>query len=74
VPPGTGGLRVWLGSGEQATVDWTVPAQGEVLLMCHLPGHVAAGMVGRVELRTTLDAAPSEAPSTPGMPVMSMAR
>jgi uncharacterized cupredoxin-like copper-binding protein len=73
VPPGTGGLRVWVGSGEQATVDWTVPAQGEVLLMCHLPGHVEAGMVGRVELRTTLGAAPSDEPSMPSMPGMSMA-
>lgn len=51
VPPDTGGLRVWVGSGNQATVDWTVPAEGDLLLMCHLPGHVAQGMVGRVELR-----------------------
>ena len=61
VPPGTGGLRVWLGSGEQTTVDWTVPAEGALLLMCHLPGHVEQGMVGQVELRTTLEAGPSGA-------------
>jgi len=52
VPPGTGGLRVWVGSGNRATVGWTVPVGTEQLLMCHLPGHVEQGMVGRVELRT----------------------
>lgn len=52
VPPDTGGLRVWVGSGNQVTVDWTVPEQGELLLMCHLPGHVEQGMVGQVDLRT----------------------
>lgn len=55
VPPGTGGLRVWVGSGDRATVDWTVPTDGELLLMCHLPGHLEQGMVGRVELRPGLD-------------------
>ena len=24
---------------------------GQLLLMCHLPGHVAKGMIGQVELR-----------------------
>jgi uncharacterized cupredoxin-like copper-binding protein len=57
VPPGTGGLRVWLGSGDRTTVDWKVPPSGELLLMCHLPGHVEQGMVGRVELRDELDGA-----------------
>lgn len=52
VPPGTGGLRVWVGSGNQATVDWTVPRDADLLLMCHLPGHLEQGMIGRVELRT----------------------
>jgi uncharacterized cupredoxin-like copper-binding protein len=28
-----------------------VPASGELLLMCHLPGHLERGMVGRVELQ-----------------------
>jgi uncharacterized cupredoxin-like copper-binding protein len=51
VAPGTGGLRVWVGSGNSTTVSWTVPATGELLLMCHLPGHLEQGMVGRVELR-----------------------
>lgn len=51
VPPGTGGLRVLLGSGQQAVVDYSVPA-GEVLeLLCHIPGHIEEGMVGAVELR-----------------------
>ena len=65
VPPGTGGLRVWLGSGDRATVDWVVPPGGELLLMCHLPGHVDQGMVGRVELRDEPDggAVPSGVPS-----------
>jgi uncharacterized cupredoxin-like copper-binding protein len=65
VPPGTGGLRLWLGSGDRATTDWVVPPTGELLLMCHLPGHVEQGMVGRVELRAELGAAtvPSVAPS-----------
>jgi uncharacterized cupredoxin-like copper-binding protein len=55
VPPATGGLRVWLGSGGRGTVDWTVPVGQELLLMCHLPGHIEQGMVGRVELRTGPD-------------------
>jgi uncharacterized cupredoxin-like copper-binding protein len=52
VPPGTGGVRLLLASGHSATVDYTVPESGELLLLCHLPGHIAKGMVGRVELRT----------------------
>lgn len=65
VPVGTGGLRVWVGSGDRATVDWDVPAQGELLLMCHLPGHIEQGMIGRVELRTAAalaSAAPAASP------------
>ena len=53
VPPDTGGVRLLLSSGQSATVDYTVPASGELLLLCHLPGHIAKGMIGRVELRTT---------------------
>ena len=56
VPPGTGGLRVLLGSGEQATVAYTVPDDGALALVCHLPGHVERGMTGTVDLR----AAPAE--------------
>lgn len=65
VPPGTGGLRVWVGSGNQATVDWVVPRGSELLLMCHLPGHVAKGMVGRVEQRTE-PASDASSPTAPG--------
>ncbi len=39
-----------LGSGGQASVDFDEPEEGELLLMCHLPGHVEKGMVGQVRL------------------------
>lgn len=51
VPPDTGGVRLLLGSGASATVDYQVPATGQLLLLCHLPGHIAQGMIGQVELR-----------------------
>jgi uncharacterized cupredoxin-like copper-binding protein len=51
VPPGTGGLRVLLGSGEQAVVEYTVPVDEALAILCHLPGHIERGMVGAVELR-----------------------
>ena len=51
VPPGTGGLRVFLRSGEQASVDYDVPSDEDLALLCHIPGHIAKGMVGRVDLR-----------------------
>ncbi len=54
VPLGTGGTRLLLGSGGQASVDFDVPDVGDVFLMCHLPGHVEKGMVGEVRL-TVLD-------------------
>jgi uncharacterized cupredoxin-like copper-binding protein len=54
VPAGTGGLRVLLSSGKQQIVEYTVPASGELALICHLPGHIERGMVGAVELRTTI--------------------
>lgn len=50
VPPGTGGVRVLLASGGEATVDFDVPPSGELFLVCHLPGHVEEGMVGDVRL------------------------
>jgi len=50
VPAGTGGLRVLLGTGQSATVSYSVPEDVVLLLMCHLPGHVERGMVGRIEL------------------------
>ncbi|MEX1333738.1 MAG: hypothetical protein AB1Z66_00390 [Candidatus Limnocylindrales bacterium] len=51
VPPGTGGLRVFLRSGEQASVDYSVPSDEQLALLCHIPGHIEKGMVGRVEMR-----------------------
>lgn len=51
VPPGTGGLRVFLRSGEQASVDYDVPSDEQLSLLCHIPGHIEKGMVGRVDLR-----------------------
>lgn len=60
VPPGTGGLRVLLGSGSQVSAVFDVPETGALLLMCHLPGHVEAGMVGQVRL------APLDATGSPG--------
>lgn len=62
VPPGTGGLRVVLDSGEQRIVEYTVPLAGQLLLLCNLPGHIEQGMVGQVALRSA--AGPSGTPST----------
>ncbi len=51
VPPDTGGLRVLLGSGQQAVVEYTVPVGQQLALLCHIPGHIEKGMVGAVDLR-----------------------
>jgi uncharacterized cupredoxin-like copper-binding protein len=51
VPPGTGGLRVLLDSGERTVVDYVVPTGEDLALLCHIPGHIEKGMVGAVELR-----------------------
>lgn len=48
VDPGVSGLRLVLGSGGAAIVDYVVPASGTLQLFCHLPGHVERGMVGEV--------------------------
>ncbi len=48
-PPGTGGVRVLLQSGGQATVIYTVPNE-KLLLLCNLPGHQERGMIGEVVL------------------------
>lgn len=44
------GLRVVLASGQQATVLYRVPTSpaSAPLLECHIPGHLAKGMVGRI--------------------------
>ncbi len=51
VAPGTGGLRVLLHSGEQASVDYLVPSDEHLAILCHIPGHIEKGMVGAVDLR-----------------------
>lgn len=47
-PADTGGLRVLLPSGGSTSVEYTVPEGGDLLLICHLPGHQERGMVGQV--------------------------
>lgn len=42
------GVRLLVGSGQQATEDWTVPPTRALLLQCHLPGHLERGMAGEV--------------------------
>lgn len=64
VPADTGGLRVLLASGKQQIVEYTVPASGELALICHLPGHIERGMVGAIELRTTIGPGGSGRPAT----------
>lgn len=60
LPAGVTGLRLFVGSGQQATADWTVPANVPLFLQCHLPGHMERGMFGTVIVQA---AGPS---STPG--------
>ncbi len=63
IPAGVGGLRVLLDSGQEQTVDYLVPDDGDLFLICHLPGHAERGMVGRIEFRTVgQTAAPSSVP------------
>lgn len=50
VPADTGGVRIILGSGQQTVVEYTVPVQGALQLLCHIPGHIEEGMIGQVEL------------------------
>jgi uncharacterized cupredoxin-like copper-binding protein len=50
VAPGTGGIRVLLPSGGSSTVRYDVPADPGLQMLCHLPGHAEAGMVGEVVL------------------------
>jgi uncharacterized cupredoxin-like copper-binding protein len=51
VPPGTGGLRVVLRSGQETVVDYHVPDDEDLSLLCQIPGHIENGMIGRVDLR-----------------------
>ena len=50
VDPQVGGLHIALPSGASTTVIYHVPTDGQLELICHLPGHEAAGMVGQVVL------------------------
>ncbi len=51
VSPDVGGVRVWLDSGDDETVIYHVPRDGQLQLLCHIPGHIEQGMIGQVELR-----------------------
>jgi uncharacterized cupredoxin-like copper-binding protein len=47
VPPGVGGLRIVVKSGERVDLVWTVPAVSSTaawLVGCHIPGHWERGM------------------------------
>lgn len=49
VPPGVGGLRIVVHSGERVDVVWTIPLDGPAaptawVVGCHIPGHWARGM------------------------------
>jgi uncharacterized cupredoxin-like copper-binding protein len=49
-PAGTGGMRVLLPSGGTTSVVYSVPANEQLQLICHLPGHAERGMIGQVTL------------------------
>jgi uncharacterized cupredoxin-like copper-binding protein len=49
IPPELGGLRLYLDSGQSASVTYRVPPDGELQVACQIPGHVEHGMVGHVE-------------------------
>lgn len=61
VGPDVGGVRVWLDTGQRETVIYEVPTTGDLQLLCHIPGHIERGMIGRVELRTSLEGGSSDA-------------
>jgi uncharacterized cupredoxin-like copper-binding protein len=50
-PAGTAGVRLLVRSGEQASVEWTVPVAEPLFLQCHLAGHQEQGMSGVVVLQ-----------------------
>ena len=50
LPPEQAGLRIYLDSGQSASAVYQVPADQALELACQIPGHVAKGMVGTVEL------------------------
>lgn len=56
VPPGIGGVRIVVNSGERVDVIWTVPLSaaevGGLIVGCHIPGHYAKGMHVPVRVAT----------------------
>ena len=54
VPPELAGLRVVVGSGERADLEWTVPSDTAVvaalIIGCHIPGHWERGMRASVRI------------------------
>ncbi len=52
VAPEIGGVRVLLSPGQSSGLTYRVPSGAAMELMCHLPGHVERGMVGRVVVQS----------------------
>jgi len=50
VPATIGGVRALLASGESVSIDYEVPHDGSLELVCHLPGHLDQGMIGQAVL------------------------
>jgi uncharacterized cupredoxin-like copper-binding protein len=50
LPPDQAGFRIWLESGQSASGVYLVPDDPALELVCQIPGHVAKGMVGTVEI------------------------
>lgn len=46
----SGGVRVLVASGASASVNYHVPDEAVLELVCHLPGHIERGMVAAVEV------------------------
>lgn len=49
LPPELAGLRVYLESGRSASVVFRVPEASELIVACHIPGHLERGMTGTIE-------------------------
>jgi uncharacterized cupredoxin-like copper-binding protein len=48
VLPALAGLRIYLLTGQSASILYAVPPAGDLLLVCQVPGHAALGMVGAI--------------------------
>ena len=63
VPPGVGGLRIVVHSGERVDVTWTVPVTTSTFIVgCHIPGHWEKGM--QIPVRW-VDPGAGASPATP---------